>query len=79
MPAFQQPSSYTAGRAVTLLGTAYAPGDTVPLATVKACKDLSALVSKRILVPDVDPWQRRTPVDTPTPTDFPASVRDEMP
>jgi len=79
MPAFVQPSSYTARKAVTLLGTDYAPGDTVPQAVVQQLKDLSALVGARILVPDTDPHQRRTQLSTPTPTDFQSSTRAGIP
>ena len=79
MPARQQPESYTARREVTLLGVTYAPGDTVPLNVIKAIHNLSALVSSRVLVPDTDPHQRKTRLESPTPTDYPASVRRGIP
>lgn len=79
MTAFVQPGSFTAGKHITLLGDAYQPGDTVPQATIKALRNLSALVSNRTLIPDVDPWGRHNRLTTPTPTDFPAAVRDEIP
>jgi hypothetical protein len=47
----------------------YALGDSIPNATVKGIKDLSALLSRRWIVPNVDPNYRKTPLTTPTPTD----------
>jgi hypothetical protein len=79
MPVRQVPTSYTARKKVTLGGAVYVPGDVVPLAVVKVQPNLSALVSNRTLVPNVDPHQRKkSKLGTPTPTDYPASVRKVM-
>lgn len=79
MPVRQVPTSYTARKTVTLDGVVYAPGDTVPNDVVRVQPNLSALVSQRILVPDVDPHQRTTKLGTPTPTDYPPKVRATIP
>ena len=52
------PASFTAGRKVTLEGTTYQPGDAVPNAVVKKVKALSALLGRRILIPNLDPHRR---------------------
>jgi hypothetical protein len=78
MPVRQVPTSYTARKKVTLNGTVYNPGDVVPLPVVKVQPNLSALVSNRTLVPNVDPHQRQAKLGTPTPTDYPAAVRKAM-
>ena len=78
MPKRQTPTSYTARKKVTLNGVVYQPGADVPIAVVKTQPNLSALVSQRILVPDVDPHQRKGKLGKPTPTDYPASVRKAM-
>jgi hypothetical protein len=51
------PTSFTAGRKVTLFATTYQPGDVVPNSEVKKVRNLSALLSKRILVPNVTTTQ----------------------
>jgi hypothetical protein len=79
MPVRQVPTSYTARKKVTLGGVVYQPGADVPIAVVKVQPNLSALVSSRVLVPNVDPHQRKKyKLGTPTPTDYPASVRKVM-
>ena len=78
MPKYVVPASYTSGRKQTLAGTVYNPGDTIPNAVVKGLKDLSALLSNREIIPNVDPHSRRTKVSTPTPTDVPPVVRKSM-
>lgn len=63
------PSSFTAGRRVKLLDTTYQPGDAVPNSVVKGLRRLSALVSRRILVPNVtlrESRDGRTRVPTPS-------------
>lgn len=72
------PTSFTAGRKVVLLGSTYQPGDAVPNAVVKSVKKLSALVSRRILVPNTDPWYRRTKARSGAPTDFPPASRAKI-
>lgn len=79
MPARRTPSSYTAGKQITLEGVAYQPGDVVPNDVVRELRDLSALVSGRYLVPDVDPHGRRTALSTPSPIDYPVAVRKDIP
>lgn len=80
MPARVQPESYTARKRISIDGTVYEPGDTVPNEVVRELPKLSALVSARLLVPDVDPHQRRTRLTTPTPTDYsPPAVRAGIP
>jgi hypothetical protein len=44
-------AGFTAGRPVTLLGTFYAKGATVPSAVVGGLRHASALISRRTLVP----------------------------
>ena len=79
MPSFVQPTSYTAGKAITLLGVAYLPGATVPNDVVRSLKDVSALVSSRKLIPNADPHKRKTKKSTPAPVAYsPPSIRRGM-
>lgn len=79
MPTFVQPTSYTAGKQVTLLGVAYQPGDAVPNNVVRSLKDVSALVSKRVLIPNADPHRRKTKSTTPVPVAYsPPAIRNGM-
>lgn len=79
MPAFVHPTSYTAGKKVTLLGVSYLPGATVPNDVVRSIKNVSALVSKRILIPNADPHKRKTKASTPVPVSYsPPSIRRGM-
>lgn len=79
MPSFVQPTSYTAGKRVTLLGVAYQPGDAVPNDVVRSLKNVSALVSKRVLIPNADPHRRKTKPSTPVPVSYsPPSIRRGM-
>lgn len=64
----QQPTSFTAGRKIVLGGTTYAKGATIPNSVVKGLKRLSALLSRRLIIPNVDPHYRRTALSKPTPT-----------
>ena len=78
MPAFAKPTSFTAGKRVNLKGTVYEPGDAVTWANLKGVRNVSSLVSARILIPvPGDPHHRRTILSCPTPTDMPASVLKE--
>ena len=63
------PTSYTAGRKVTLFGTTYQPGAAIPAAVVKSVRNVGALLSSRIIIPNVDPHRRlKYRLRTPTPT-----------
>lgn len=73
------PASFTARKRIVLNGTVYAPGATIPNATVKGLKHLGSLLSNRWIVPNVDPWRRRTKLPQPTPTDFGAVARKALP
>lgn len=53
------PASFTAGRKVTINGTTYQPGASVPNSVVKTIRHLSSLLARRILVPDVEQNNRR--------------------
>lgn len=75
----RKPTSFTAGRKVTLQdGTTYQPGATVPTAVAKACRNLSALLSRRILVPDARTSATKGKVGTPTPTDISPRMRQDL-
>ena len=81
MNRFVVPTSFTAGRIVTLLGTTYQPGATVPNAVVKQVRPLSALVSRRILVPDVaqDPGAPTAGIRRPRPELYNSRLRAKLP
>lgn len=75
----KKPASFTAGKKVTLNGTTYQPGDAVPLNVVKGLKRVSALVSRRILIPNLDPHRRlKYRLRVPTPTDISATFRKSL-
>jgi hypothetical protein len=79
MPKYVIPASYTCGREGTKInGTTYHKGDVIPPATVKALPNLSALLSNRDIIPNVDPRSRKTKLATPTPTDIQPVVRKAM-
>lgn len=59
MNRFRLPSSFTAGRKLTLTGTTYQPGAAVPVAKVKHLRNLGALISSRRLVPNVPQGSHR--------------------
>ena len=75
MPVLQIPASYTARKRVVLNGTVYAPGATIPNATVKGLKRLSMFLGSRIIVPNIDPYQRQNKIGFPTPTDLGPAAR----
>lgn len=60
MVRIQTPASYTVRKTVTINGTVYQPGAAITNATVKGIKRLSALLGNRTIVPNVDPFRRRT-------------------
>lgn len=74
----KKPATFSAGRKVVIGGTTYQPGDAIPNATVKAIKHLSALLSRRFIIPNLDPYRRRTKLSTPTPTDIQVTVRKTL-
>jgi len=53
------PASFTAGRKVTINGTTYQPGAAVPNAVAKTVRNLSSLLARRYLVPNVEQNDRR--------------------
>jgi hypothetical protein len=64
------PTSFTAGKKVVINGTTYQPGASVPNAVVKSIRYLSALTNNRTLIPDIDPYRRKTRARHPKPVDF---------
>ena len=78
MPKLKIPASYTARRRIVLNGTVYTPGQTIPNATVKALRNLSSLLSHRWIVPNIDPYGRRTKLKNPQPTDIGAVARKSL-
>jgi hypothetical protein len=72
------PTSYTAGRKVTLFGTTYQPGASIPAGTVKTLRNLSVLLGRRLIIPNADPHNRRNRLRTPTPTDISAVFRRKL-
>jgi hypothetical protein len=57
--ALRKPTSYVAARDITLNGTSYAKGATIPGATILTFKHLSALLSSNRIKPVPDPHSRR--------------------
>lgn len=64
----QQPTSFTAGRKITLGGVTYAKGAVIPNSAVKGLRRLSSLLSRRWIIPNRDPHFRQTKPHVPTPT-----------
>lgn len=56
----------------------YEVGDTIPNATVKAIKHLGALLGKRSIIPNLDPFRRKTKLETPTPTDLSPKMKGTL-
>lgn len=54
MAGIKTPTSFTAGRALSLEGVAYAVGAAVPPAVVARLKRASALISRGWLIPDIE-------------------------
>lgn len=79
MPSKAIPTSFTAGRKLTINGVTYQPGDAVPIAAVRSVRKLSALLSRRHLIPNVDPHKRlKYRLRVPTPTDISAVFRKSL-
>ena len=73
------PSSFTAGRKITINGVTYQPGATIASAVVKSIRNLSSLLSSRRIIPNVDPHRRmKARLRTPTPTDVSAQLRKKL-
>ena len=76
MPQLQTPTSFTCGReGLKIDGTTFHAGDTVSVSVAKKVRNLSALVSNRDLIPNVDPHQRKNKAKTPTPTTMAGAAR----
>lgn len=76
MPKLQIPTSFTCGReGLKIDGVTYSAGDDVPVSAVKDVHNLSALVSRRDLIPNTDPHQRKGKDYIPTPTEMSGKVR----
>jgi hypothetical protein len=77
---FQIPTSFSAGRAIVLLGTAYDRGADVPIAVARTLRNLGGLVSRRILVPNapqsISHVARQN--ETPRPESYPTSIRGKL-
>jgi hypothetical protein len=73
------PTSYTAGRKLTIDGVTYQPGAAIPAATVKGLRALGALLSSRRIIPNVDPHRRmKARLRTPAPTGVGAIFRKSL-
>lgn len=76
MPAQQRPTSFICGKeGLTIDGTVFHAGDTVSVAVAKKARNLSALVSTRALIPNVDPHQRKGKIRTPSPITMAGAAR----
>jgi hypothetical protein len=65
MPVRQSPASFTAGRAITIGGTAYAVGASIPAATVAALRNADGLIARRFIIPSTDTYaSKATPALT---------------
>lgn len=64
------PTSFTAGRPITLEGTLYALGATIPTAVVARVRRVNGLLSRRWIIPVVDPYFSRLRKTTPRPVDL---------
>jgi hypothetical protein len=75
----QAPTSFTAGRKLTIMATTYWPGDAVPNAAVKGLSNLSSLLSGGYLVPDVPQRAGTNRGHKRTPTDATPGLRKAIP
>lgn len=64
------PTSFTAGRVIHLAGTTYALGAQIPNTVVLGLKRASALLSRRWIIPSVNPDGSTANRDTPQPTAY---------
>ena len=80
MPAQKTPQSFTCGKeGLVINGVTYHAGDDVPVSEVRDIPHLSALVSRRDLIPDTDPHGRNTKPHVPTPTEMSGGARRALP
>lgn len=56
----------------------YEPGNTISNATVKKIQHLSALLGNRSIIPNIDPFRRKTKLSTPAPTDLGPSMKKTL-
>lgn len=66
-------TTYTAGRALSLGGTAYAVGATIPNAVLRTVRKLDTLISRRFVIPSAEPYRARKQVGRqkkPRPTHY---------
>jgi hypothetical protein len=67
------PTSFTAGRPLTLEGVDYAIGDPIPQAVVARVRRVPALLSRRWIVPNTDPYASKLKPMQGRPVDLNAS------
>lgn len=72
---FRPIDSYTAVRAMTLNGHAYAPGEVIDRNDIIHSRQSDALLSKKLIIVTPDPHGRKTKDWMPTPISTPASYR----
>jgi len=80
------PTTFTVTKDVKIMGVQYTRGQVVPNATVKTWKRLSMLLSSRIILPNPDPYHRKTdlygfgdaPRRHPTPTGMGPAERRKL-
>lgn len=72
------PTSFTAGRPLTLGGTLYAMGAMIPAAVVASVHRVNALLSRRWIIPNVDPYFSRLRSTTPRPVDLNGAEMKEI-
>ena len=74
----RKPTSFTAGRKITIGGTTYQPGDPVPNATVKALPRLGALLSNGMILSNIDPYARKSKATTHDPNYLNPTMRASL-
>lgn len=63
---------------ITPVAKTYSVGQSIPGSVVKALKYLSALLSRRWIIPNLDPSYRKTKSSTPTPTSLSTRERAKL-
>lgn len=64
------PTSFTAGRQLTLEGVDYAKGDPIPQAVVARVRRVSGLLARRWIIPNVDPYASKLKAHQGRPVDL---------
>lgn len=64
------PTSFTAGRPLLLEGVLYASGQTVPAGVVARVRRVNALLSRRWIIPNADPYRSKLKPHQPRPVDL---------